>query len=437
MPHERLAFEETETAARRSGPPASVTNGWINSLGLVAFLAFVGFGLGYLPPEDQAVAAVLVLALPIAGLELLLLKVHRRTTTGLAWEARRPFAAGRVLRKYLGLAATLGAMAALYWVLPEYATRFYQPFWHTVGRYGPWLLPVTLVYIALLDRRMAEPEDAYARIGAFLLGGGAPDRVMLAEHARAWTIKGFFLPLMFCYLVGTLQAVDRSLAGLEAGRFLSLYDVSWQLLFAIDLIFTTTGYLLTLRLLDAQIRSSEPTLFGWMVAIMCYQPFWSFVSRTYLPYEEGFTWGPWLCDLPLLQMAWGTAILALLAIYAAATVCFGCRFSNLTHRGILTNGPYRWGKHPAYLSKNLLWWLVAVPFVTTGTPEEALRNCLLLLGVNLVYLFRAWTEERHLSRDPTYRAYAAWIAEHGLFARLGRRLRSLHLLPGSLGSRRP
>ena len=44
----------------------------------------------------------------------------------------------------------------------------------------------------------------------------------------------------------------------------------------------------------------------------------------------------------------------------------GPRFSNLTHRGILTHGPYAWSKHPAYLSKNLFWWLSSLPFLATN-----------------------------------------------------------------------
>jgi hypothetical protein len=51
---------------------------------------------------------------------------------------------------------------------------------------------------------------------------------------------------------------------------------------------------------------------------------------------------------------------------------------------------------------------------------EALRNSLLLGGVNMIYFLRARTEERHLSRDPTYVEYALWMNEHGLFAFIGR-----------------
>ena len=94
--------------------------------------------------------------------------------------------------------------------------------------------------------------------------------------------------------------------------------------------------------------------------------------------------------------------------------------SNLTHRGILTNGPYRWSKHPAYLAKNLSFWMISIPFVIHGSAAESLRQCMLLCGVNLIYYWRAKTEERHLSWDPVYRAYSDWIDQHGLVARLKR-----------------
>jgi hypothetical protein len=42
----------------------------------------------------------------------------------------------------------------------------------------------------------------------------------------------------------------------------------------------------------------------------------------------------------------------------------------------------------------------------------------LLLFVNGIYVLRAVTEERHLSRDPVYRSYAAWMSQHSLIGRL-------------------
>ena len=97
------------------------------------------------------------------------------------------------------------------------------------------------------------------------------------------------------------------------------------------------------------------------------------------------------------------------------------RFSNLTHRGILTNGPYRFTKHPAYVSKNLSWWMISVPFVMVeNNPWLSVKHCIALGIINFMYFMRAKTEERHLSRDPTYVQYALWMNEHGALRFLNR-----------------
>ena len=150
---------------------------------------------------------------------------------------------------------------------------------------------------------------------------------------------------------------------------------------------------------------------------MCYQPFWSLISRQYIDYDTGLSWGAWLHDTPWLYDLCGCVILFLVAVYVWATIAFGARFSNLTHRGIITNGPYRYTKHPAYLAKNLSWWLISMPFMLSGSVEATLRRCLLLLLLNLIYYLRAKTEERHLALDPVYQRYVEWIDAHGLAAR--------------------
>ena len=61
-----------------------------------------------------------------------------------------------------------------------------------------------------------------------------------------------------------------------------------------------------------------------------------------------------------------------------------------------------------------------MPFLTAASPGEALRHCLILLGFNGIYVLRAITEERHLSRDPVYVAYQNYIAECGAWARFKR-----------------
>jgi steroid 5-alpha reductase family enzyme len=91
---------------------------------------------------------------------------------------------------------------------------------------------------------------------------------------------------------------------------------------------------------------------------------------------------------------------------------------------VLTHGPYRWSKHPAYLAKNLYWWLATLPFfATTGSFTDVVRNCVILAMINGVYYWRARTEERHLMADPAYRAYVEWMDRNAPLPRLARWLK--------------
>jgi protein-S-isoprenylcysteine O-methyltransferase Ste14 len=328
--------------------------------------------------------------------------------------------AGRVGRKLLGLYATLGAVGAAYALFPEYAGKFYEPVWAAVRLLAPWFVVISPVYVWMVDRRQEQPEDVYAAIGAWLVRRRpVDDLAALGVHARGWLVKGFFLPLMFVYATRDLGTWIARVDGATPQRFMQVYDLLYGTGYLLDLVFTCVGYALTLRLTDTQQRSVEPTLLGWVACLVCYQPFWGVLGDRYFAYDtDGIVWGPRFAGTPWLQVAWGSAILACVGVYTWATVSFGVRFSNLSHRGIITSGPYRWLKHPAYVSKNVSWWLIAVPFLHAGSPWTAVRSCLLLLAVNGIYALRAWTEERHLAQDPTYRAYQDWIAEHGLVARL-------------------
>ncbi|NKL97652.1 hypothetical protein GFL62_11540 [Rhizobium leguminosarum bv. viciae] len=78
----------------------------------------------------------------------------------------------------------------------------------------------------------------------------------------------------------------------------------------------------------------------------------------------------------------------------------------------------------AHLSKNIAWWLVAIPGFLAGGLAEGLARAGMLAIVSLIYLLRARAEERMLSRDPAYRDYAERVAAHGLLATAKRRLTS-------------
>jgi protein-S-isoprenylcysteine O-methyltransferase Ste14 len=377
----------------------SATHGGVATIGLLAFLLSVVIIRTDRPFADNMVNSALFIvtmtAVAIFLADIFWQKVHLRPSTGIDPAYDQP-SWGRTTIKFVGLLGSLGFVAALYWLFPEYHGKFYDRFF-------------------LIDRKMPHPRDGYWHMGkCVMLQWHAVDRKVLGSHLRGWLIKGFFLPLMFSYMCSDLakfMAFDFQ----QLTAFKYWFDFLFDFFYFVDVGLVSMGYLMSLRLTDTHLRSAEPTMLGWGVALLCYEPFWSLIGRQYLSYETSFRWGAWLWNTPLLYGLWGGTILLLTALYVFATVVFGARFSNLTHRGIITNGPYRWTKHPAYVAKNLSWWMISIPFMAQGTPDEALRHCLLLLVLNGIYILRAKTEEAHLSADPDYVQYAQWMQEHSIF----------------------
>jgi protein-S-isoprenylcysteine O-methyltransferase Ste14 len=393
--------------------------GLLGGLGLVWIIApWHHLNLEGLVPYP-ALIPCLGIVIVVAIAEWLVPSLRVPSADALARRPGRPLEWRRVGLRLCGLAATLALVAFAYWLLPEYHGDFYDPFWRFLRTVAPAAILVPF-YFAWIDTRTADPHDEYLAMGLLLVRGPkAANWPLLRRHLLGWTVKAFFLPLMSVYLVNELRSLYGALEAPQSGM-MDFYQVGYHLSYAVDLLFCVVGYSATIRLFDSGIRSVEPTVAGWLVALMCYQPFYSVIGRFYLQYDDGTYWDNWLAPWPAARAAWAVLIVLLASIYALCTVSFGLRFSNLTHRGIITGGPYRFSKHPAYLSKNLSWWLISVPFVSELGWSAALRNCCLLALLNLLYYARARTEERHLSRDPTYVAYALWINDHGLLRSLAR-----------------
>ncbi len=190
------------------------------------------------------------------------------------------------------------------------------------------------------------------------------------------------------------------------GEWRWFLDVMYDVVFFVDCGMALIGYSSESRWLGNKTRSVEPTAFGWMVCLACYPPY-NNVLGTYLPLENGpavITDSSWL-------LYFRAATVVLFAIYASATVAFGFKFSNLTNRGIVMRGPYKFVRHPAYLCKCSAWWLEHIPTMTVV-------KAVFLTFLCGVYALRAWTEERHLSRDPDYLEYkkrCPWILFPGIY----------------------
>ncbi len=326
---------------------------------------------------------------------------------------------------------------------------FFQHPFYTNHFYAKWRLACAYLYTAFLILglpyafftvyfRSGKFEDRsdpglilfliYKKLFGFIFKKRRSEFTQLFHNRRVRVVlldllvKVFFVPVMTSFLFSDADRYLSKLAmlysatfgdGTWAKQFWSvLYGTTYQSIFVMDVSLALMGYLAASRWLGNKSRSVEPTVTGWMVAIMCYPPFNS-VSSDYLPHGNRFGGHPFL---DFTQYSWipeswahwmGTAldgtfqgiVLICFAIFAWSTMAFGLRFSNLTHRGIITRGPYAIVRHPAYIAKVVAWWCENLR--RFSSPWQFI----FLLGWSLVYYFRAITEERHLKQDPDYVTY--------------------------------
>lgn len=372
-----------------------------------------------------ALTNLVAVGIPMVLWSVLVDKVHLNGSTGIAWSLDRPWreTIDISLTKLAGLWFTWGAIALVYATFRFYwdaeAGGFPFAMW-CLQVAAPALFVLSVPYMLWLDRKLIEPRDDCWAVGAWLMGMPGVERAALHRHARAWAVKGFFLAFMLSIVPPGFGDLIRWDVRSALGDPVALANLLITAMFVVDVAFATVGYMLTLKPLDAHIRTANPHAAAWTAALMCYPPFIIMSDGGPLDYHPGTAdWTHWFAGNPWLLAATGAVLVGLTAFYAWATVAFGLRFSNLTHRGILTHGPYAISRHPAYLSKNLFWWLATIPMLsTTGSWVDAFRNTALMAAVSGVYWWRAKTEERHLGEDPDYRAYSDWMARHGAVPRL-------------------
>lgn len=336
-------------------------------------------------------------------------------------------------RRLGNLAASLLLIAGIgcfYALLPYYRNYFAaRPPW--LGERLSWwdvLLLATAVYVTLLAfYYLFEPAP---RTSKSVLCLRALKR-LVASPLAVWRqglpreerlgllsvlLKGYFAPLMLVWLFdhsAQLLAHGRGLlAALDdpAADALTLFNAHgfwllFKLILFFDVFFFTLGYLVELPVLKNEIRSVDPTLLGWAVALACYPPFNSLTSKLFGWHTTDFP----QFDHVAVHLAANLTLLALMAIYSWASLALLFKASNLTHRGIVAHGPYRFVRHPAYVCKNLAWWIGLIPAaqIAAQTSVTALLTVLGSMSAwSLLYYLRAMTEEAHLrSVDGEYDAY--------------------------------
>lgn len=401
-------------------PPIRPTSAVPWHIGLTGLLG-LALGCVLAIPLQQSPEATVILLIVCTGLPMWMLELKRyRGHATSNPSAMLPKGYHRSCRaRGIALAAPVWIIAIGLNTIPAMGNGL-AGFWQLLAITWPILLIALVWFVSSAGTR--EPH------GVELMGRWLLHRThKLESSARPieerfpWTVlrdqlvKAFFLPLMLSFMHDwVLRSSSQPISELVAtsGWFLS----TMMLLYLVDTTFAAVGYLSISRHLNSEIRSSNPYLLGWIVALICYPPFFNWLKDSGVNYQDTYQWNNWLSRDSIGYYVWAGIILVLTSIYALSSVVFGIRFSNLTNRGIITHGPYRWTKHPAYISKNISWWMISIPFIPHAGYAGALLQCAALLTINYIYFSRARTEERHLLQDPTYQAYAAWINKHGLIA---------------------
>ena len=125
----------------------------------------------------------------------------------------------------------------------------------------------------------------------------------------SWIVKLFFAPLMIVWLTQHifnlinnfyLATQNISLFSTDFLIFFNnhLFFLVFSAILFFDVLFFTLGYLFEAPFLKNTIKSVEPTLIGWAVALLCYPPFNNNVNNFISWYSTDFpTFGNYICSL--------------------------------------------------------------------------------------------------------------------------------------------
>jgi protein-S-isoprenylcysteine O-methyltransferase Ste14 len=327
-----------------------------------------------------------------------------------------PASTSAIARNYAAAASLILLGYAFYATVP-FATKVTRGYYEGVMPAASWpaLRVVAGLYLLLLPLYYATFSDDHTvkcrRFwqGLFALRRRRPTREEGLAF-RAVAVKAFYLPLMVALLPMQAHDLTRNFeAYLSFGRFFPYgYSAIYHGLFVVDILVFAIGYGIEHPWLRNEIRSVEPTLLGWVAALLCYPP---------LVWLTANALGWFSFEIPqfpsrTVQIGAAVAMLLGVGVYAWASLALGMRASNLTNRGIVTTGPYRWVRHPAYAGKNISWWIGATPLLLAFPRTDPWRLAPVIVGTAAwtgIYVLRAFTEERHLGIDPDYQAYRSRV----------------------------
>lgn len=342
----------------------------------------------------------------------------------------------RCLFNYFSTMLFIALGIAFYTVFGTYHIGLFSADWRPelfgwkaiqVWKFSDVLVMVAYIYaLALIPYYWYSPEriSKAAYLIRWAFGGTAlraEIRGQVKQALLSLLLKFFFIPFCINGLLGHFAILNNGIltATDTAGRHLDplyLYATVWHplamnLILVFDFVPFVIGYMVESDTLNNTVISVETTLSGWLVCLACYPPFNDSVGR-FIPWAtRDFVPYALLGNHAAFFLLNGLLLL-LFAAYASASVSLGFKCCNLCNRGVVSTGLYRYVRHPAYLLKNLAWWVAAIPVLIpmfSHSVGHGLFGCLSLSAWSAIYAARAITEERHLLR--TGDAYLSYMQE--------------------------
>lgn len=225
----------------------------------------------------------------------------------------------------------------------------------------------------------------------------------IKSRMNIWGVKFFFTPLMFQFSIQNFLSVKQQLLNLNFQTIPFVYIFNSQffpiivsLFYFIDTSVFSFSYTFDLKLLKNEVRYVDTTFLGVMSCLICYPPLNQTIASI-IPWEHSEYHFFYTNEITFVIRL---LTIILLFIYVGSSVSLGLKCSNLTHRGVVSNGFYKYIRHPAYSSKVAMWWLISIPFMF-----QSLLIVFNALFWTFIYVIRAYTEEKNLNKDGEYSKY--------------------------------
>jgi protein-S-isoprenylcysteine O-methyltransferase Ste14 len=210
---------------------------------------------------------------------------------------------------------------------------------------------------------------------------------------RAYCLKLIFIPFLASWVIQNINHIEFLYANLHKIDLWFINKFLLASIFLVDSFIFLQGYCIESNRLKNNIISVDSSKLGWFVCLICYPPL-NYYVFTLVDFKQTAI----SIDISLqFEIILTIAITFLWLIFVIASLNLGFKASNLTNRGVVDRGLYKYCRHPAYSAKMMIW-LIQTLFLGTYFLSFFIALC-------VVYILRAYTEERHLIEGQEYKEY--------------------------------